>query len=298
MAENNYLSKEELLQQAKQLSESEDLSKALAKINDLKKKWRKTREEEESMYDKEMSEQFYAYLDKLNAKEDEIINAVKQNKQAIIERAKEIVQKANYKKGNSEMDKLLEEWKACGRSNKKTDDSLWEEFRNIRNEFFNNKKEYFDDLFKKFDENKNAKEDIINKAIEANKLTNFKEINSIMEGLMEDWKKTGSAGKENDDDLWKKFSAERKNFFNNRSKYFDELKETFANRVEAKKEIINETKKYLATSEFSEEEINNVKQLRNKWKEVGFAGKENDDELYDEFNKLLNKYFDNLKLYK
>ena len=298
MAENNYLSKEELLQQAKQLSESEDLSKALAKINDLKKKWRKTREEEESMYDKEMSEQFYAYLDKLNAKEDEIINAVKQNKQAIIERAKEIVQKANYKKGNSEMDKLLEEWKACGRSNKKTDDSLWEEFRNIRNEFFNNKKEYFDDLFKKFDENKNAKEDIINKAIEANKLTNFKEINSIMEGLMEDWKKTGSAGKENDDDLWKKFSAERKNFFNNRSKYFDELKETFANRVEAKKEIINETKKYLATSEFSEEEMNNVKQLRNKWKEVGFAGKENDDELYNEFNSLLTKYFDNYKLYK
>ena len=290
--------KEELLQQAKELSESTNLSKALMQINDLKKKWRKTREEEESMYDREMNEKFYAYLDKLNAKEDEIISAVKESKQEIIEKAKQIVQKANYKNGNKEMDELLEEWKKTGRSNKKVDDELWDEFRTIRNQFYNDKKEYFDSLFKKFEENKNIKEDIINKAIEANKLTNFKEISSIMDNLMEEWKKSGSAGKENDDDLWKRFSQERKNFFNNRSKYFDELKETFANRVEAKKEIINETKKYLATSEFSQEELSNVKELRNKWKEVGFAGKENDDELYNEFNSLLTKYFDNYKLYK
>lgn len=290
--------KEELLQQAKELSESTNLSKALMQINDLKKKWRKTREEEESMYDKEMNEKFYAYLDKLNAKEDEIISAVKESKQKIIEKAKQIVQKANYKNGNKEMDELLEEWKKTGRSNKKVDDELWDEFRTIRNQFYNDKKEYFDTLFKKFEENKNIKEDIINKAIEANKLTNFKEISSIMDNLMEEWKKSGSAGKENDDDLWKRFSQERKNFFNNRSKYFDELKETFASRVEAKKEIINETKKYLATSEFSQEELSNVKELRNKWKEVGFAGKENDDELYNEFNSLLTKYFDNYKLYK
>ena len=290
--------KEELLQQAKELSESTNLSKALMQINDLKKKWRKTREEEESMYDREMNEKFYAYLDKLNAKEDEIISAVKESKQEIIEKAKQIVQKANYKNGNKEMDELLEEWKKTGRSNKKVDDELWDEFRTIRNQFYNDKKEYFDTLFKKFEENKNIKEDIINKAIEANKLTNFKEISSIMDNLMEEWKKSGSAGKENDDDLWKRFSQERKNFFNNRSKYFDELKETFANRVEAKKEIINETKKYLATSEFSPEELSNVKELRNKWKEVGFAGKENDDELYNEFNSLLTKYFDNYKLYK
>ena len=290
--------KEELLQQAKELSESTNLSKALMQINDLKKKWRKTREEEESMYDREMNEKFYAYLDKLNAKEDEIISAVKQSKQEIIEKAKQIVQKANFKNGNKEMDELLEEWKKTGRSNKKVDDELWDEFRTIRNKFYNDKKEYFDSLFKKFEENKNIKEDIINKAIEANKLTNFKEISSIMDNLMEEWKKSGSAGKENDDDLWKRFSQERKNFFNNRSKYFDELKETFANRVEAKKEIINETKKYLATSEFSPEELSNVKELRNKWKEVGFAGKENDDELYNEFNSLLTKYFDNYKLYK
>ena len=290
--------KEELLQQAKELSESTNLSKALMQINDLKKKWRKTREEEESMYDREMNEKFYAYLDKINAKEDEIISAVKESKQEIIEKAKQIVQKANYKNGNKEMDELLEEWKKTGRSNKKVDDELWDEFRTIRNQFYNDKKEYFDTLFKKFEENKNIKEDIINKAIEANKLTNFKEISSIMDNLMEEWKKSGSAGKENDDDLWKRFSQERKNFFNNRSKYFDELKETFANRVEAKKEIINETKKYLATSEFSQEELTNVKELRNKWKEVGFAGKENDDELYNEFNSLLTKYFDNYKLYK
>ena len=125
--------KEELLQQAKELSESTNLSKALMQINDLKKKWRKTREEEESMYDKEMNEKFYAYLDKLNAKEDEIISAVKESKQEIIEKAKQIVQKANYKNGNKEMDELLEEWKKTGRSNKKVDDEMNSKISEIKN---------------------------------------------------------------------------------------------------------------------------------------------------------------------
>ena len=76
------------------------------------------------------------------------------------------------------------------------------------------------------------------------------------------------------------------------------MKETYAKRTEEKKTLIAEAKLYLARSEFSEDEINSVKSLRARWKEIGSAGRENEDALWEEFNGVLNKYFENLRAYR
>ena len=73
MEANKLLTKDELVKRAKELSESDNLGKALAEVRNLRKQWRKTGSEEESLYDKEMSEKFYGYLDILNAKESEAV---------------------------------------------------------------------------------------------------------------------------------------------------------------------------------------------------------------------------------
>ncbi|MBQ6366933.1 MAG: DUF349 domain-containing protein [Erysipelotrichaceae bacterium] len=196
------------------------------------------------------------------------------------------------------MNNLFEEWKACGRADKEKDDELWAQFKEIRDQFFANKKEYFENLRASFAENKTAKEALIEKAKEANTLTSFKEINNIMNDLFEQWKKTGSAGRENDDELWNAFNGERRAFFKNRNEYYEKMRETFAERTAAKKEIIAQAKMCLARSEFTDDEINTVKSLRGKWKEVGNAGKENEEELWKEFNDILNRYFENLRYYR
>ena len=116
--------------------------------------------------------------------------------------------------------------------------------------------------------------------------------------LMEEWKKTGSAGRKDDDNLWQQFLAERKAFFARRDEYYDNLKETFAQRTEAKKELINEAKLYLARGEFTDEEVDAIKELRNKWKEIGNAGKDHENDLWNEFNTIINKYFENMRYYK
>ena len=138
---------------------------------------------------------------------------------------------------------------------------------------------------------------MIEKAKEANTLDNFKEIANRMDALMEEWKKTGRAGKE-DDDLWKQFSAERKTFFNNRNAYYSSLKETFAQKTAAKQEIIEKAKKNLAISSFSDEEFEEMKDLRRQWKEIGNAGRENENTLWEAFSKVMTTYFDNAKYYR
>ena len=230
------MTKEELLQQAKELSENPEAEGAFFQAKQLRKKWGRVREEEESFYDKEMLDKFNEYLSKIASKEGEAFESIEERKKDIINRAKEVLNLNNFKKATEAMNNLLEEWKGSGRINKEKDDELWSEFKEVRNKFFDNRSEYYKKIVDQYEQNKEAKKQIIEKAKEANKLENFKEIANTMDQLMEQWKKTGRAGKE-DDELWKEFSQERKTFFNNRNAYYSSLKEQFAKRVEEKQEI-------------------------------------------------------------
>ena len=292
------MTREELLEKAKELAGSEDLSHALLQVRDLRRQWRQGGSDEESLYDKELSDEFYGYLDQISAKEKEIFASVEERKKDLIEKAKEAAAKPNFKAATEELDQIFEEWKAAGRSDKEIDDELWAQFKEVRDDFFARKKEYFANLRESFGKNKEAKEALIEKAKEANQLTNFKEIGNIMNELFEEWKKTGSAGRDNDDALWAAFNGERRAFFANRSEYFAKQREVFEERANAKKEIIAEAKRCLARSEFTEEEIAEVKGLRAKWKEIGNAGRDNEDALWNEFNETLDRYFENLRYYR
>jgi len=297
MEANKLLTKDELVKRAKELSESDNLGKALAEVRNLRKQWRKTGSEEESLYDKEMSEKFFGYLDVLNAKESEAVLSVEENKKALIEKAKGILNEKSYKKATTAMNELMDEWKTSGSAGRETDDALWAEFKAVRDEFFANRKAYYNNLTEGFKKSREAKEALIEKAKEINAMENMKEAGNAMNALMDEWKKAGSAGREHEEELWKLFSEERKAFFKKRNAYYDGLKEMFAKRTQAKKEIIAEAKMLLARGEFTDEEVSAIKGLRAKWKEVGSAGKENEDALWNEFNSILNKYFENMKYY-
>lgn len=290
--------KKALVEKAKELSERAEGSEVFREFTDLKKKWRKTLHEEESLLEKELSDKYDEYLKIIEEKSGVALESVEEKKTHLIEEAKKVLEDKNIRKAGKKMDEIMEAWKQAGRAVKEKDDELWEEFKGIRNEFYANRKAYFAELKESFNKSKEAKEKIIEEAIKANEGTNFKEISAKMDELMEAWKKAGHAGKEFEEDLWAKFKSERSKFFKNRKAYYEGMKETFAKRTEEKKELISQAKLYLARSEFSEEEINSVKDLRTKWKNIGNAGKENEDALWDEFNTIINKYYENMRFYK
>lgn len=296
--ENNYNKKEELIKQLEELLNSETPADAYGKAKLLSRKWKKAREEEESFYEKELSDRFHSVMDKLAEKAGDISVNVEDRKNEIIAQAKKILEKANYKKGNEEMNQLMEQWKQAGRANKEKDDELWNEFSTIRKEFFEKKNEYYASLRKTYAENKKLKEDLIEKAKGFLELDNIKDAVNKTNDIMDEWKKIGSAGRKDDELLWNAFLEQRKAFYKKRDDYYDSMKETYAERSRQKKELIAQAKICLARSEFNEDEINEVKQLREKWKQIGNAGKDNENKLWEEFNNTINKYYDNMKYYK
>ena len=292
------MTKEQLVEKAKTLAESENIADAFRQLTDLQKQWRSLENEVESLSDAELGEKFYGYVDTIKAKKSEAYASSEDNKKSIIERAKAALEEKNFKKAGKIFNDLMDEWKSAGRSTKEVDDALWEEFSEVRNQFFANRKAYLENLEEVHAKAKEVKEQLIERAKEINALESIKEKTAKMAALMEDWKKSGSAGRDADEALWQTFNVERKAFYAARNAYYDGLSKQFSERAEAKKQIITSARLNLARSEFTDEEVESMKQLRKQWKEIGNAGKENEEALWNEFNQIMNTYFDNMRAYR
>ena len=118
-----------------------------------------------------------------------------------------------------------------------------------------------------------------------------------MDSLRKEWKEVGYSGK-GDDYLWKDFAKVLDEFREKKKEHQQEMIKVFEERAAKKEEMIKAAKILLANSEFTDEEIEKVKKLRNDYKAIGFAGKEKDDDLYQRFNDIIKKYFEEMKFYK
>ncbi|MBO7698921.1 MAG: DUF349 domain-containing protein, partial [Erysipelotrichaceae bacterium] len=164
--ENKKDIREELVSKLEELMGEEDAGSAFLRAKELKRRWPRVREEEESFYESEMSAKFNQMLDELSSKAGNVYVNTEERKAEIIQKAKDIVNRNSFKKGTDEMKQLLEEWKHAGRINKERDDELWNEFNAVRNEFFEKKNEYYEKLKESFEANKTLKEELIAKAKE------------------------------------------------------------------------------------------------------------------------------------
>ena len=297
MNDKQLMENKNLLEKAKELAERENLDHIYKEIGELRRNWHFSRDDDESFYEKELQDKFDDYLNKIYSKLKETSASVEDKKKELISKAKELVNSNNFKKSSPVMKQLLDEWKLVGHAAKDVEETLWEEFNTIRNDFYTKRQEYYDNLTKQYAENEKAKESLIEKAIEANNINDIPLLSKTMNDLMAEWKKIKSATKEKDDELWKKFSAQRQIFFDKRNSYNEQMKSVYAERTEKKKELITEARRCLALSEFTPEEIQKVEDIRNKWKEIGSAGRDNENTLWNEFSAIIKKYLDNKKYY-
>lgn len=286
----------ELIEKAKQLVENEDFTNLQVTIANLKREFRRPRDEA-SLYEKEQEAEFDKYINILTDKQTSVLSEVIDKKNAIVQRAQKLINETNFKKGSKEMEELFQQWKSAGRTTREKDDELWEQFKQAKDTFYENRKNYFDGIKQNQLENLEKKKELIQKASEIAKQENIKNANNAMNELMDTWKTIKSAGKDVDEDLWKEFSSIRNAFNKKKNEFYTSIKEEYAKRTIEKKALIVEMENINFAAEFTQDEVDHIKQLRTKWKEIGNAGKENEDELYKQFNDAVNKYFEDKRYY-
>ena len=294
------MNKKELIALVEELLQLENLDDRSEDLQFLRRQYKYlVGRDEDSYLEQEETNKFIALYLELAKKEPRLLLSPYDEKKNIIELARKLLDKKDILAANKELDRLSEDFKKVGRcSTKEQDDELWNEFRQVKDEFYAKKRAYFEELDKSNAEKRAKKEDIINRAKEiVDKLDNVKEANAAMDALRKEWKEVGYSGK-GDDYLWKEFAKVLDEFQEKKKEHHQEMLKLFEERAAKKEELIKTMKKILADSEFTDEEVELVKKLRNDFKAIGFAGKEKDDDLYQRFNEVVQKYFEELKFYK
>ena len=294
------MTKQEFIALVKELLAEENLDERNQDLQLVRREYKYiVNRDEETFFDQDETNKAVALFNELAKKEPKLLVSPLEEKKAIIEQARKLLDKKEILAANRELDKLNNDFRKVGRAgNKEQDDELWNEFRQIKDEFYAKKRAFFEELDKANEEKRAKKENIIEKAKEiVNNIKDIRESNAQMDALRKEWKEVGYSGK-GDEHLWKDFTKVMDEFQEKKKERHGEMLKLFEERAAKKEELIKKARILLANSEFTDEEIEKVKALRGEYKAVGFAGKDKDDDLYQRFNEVIQKYFEEMKFYK
>ena len=183
-----------------------------------------------------------AYFDQLHAKENENL----EKKQALIEQLTTILNNTAQFKNNKQWDEATErvqniqqEWRTIGFAPKKQNQTIYNEYRNLCEQFFKSKTAYYKSMRDELTENLRKKRELIEQAEALKDSIEWTETTNRLIELQTQWKKVGPVARKYSDDLWKKFTAACDTFFEAKREATKELREQYAQRRAEAKERWN-----------------------------------------------------------
>lgn len=227
----------------------------------------------------------FARLRALEAKLVEEIDQKKALKEALIARAEEIKESNEWRATGDAYKALFEEWKQVGATGKESDDSLWARFIAAREYFNQRRSQHFEQRQEQWGANAALKQELIVKAHELSISDDWRGTSEALRNLFAEWKKVGSAGRQQDEELWKQFREAQQHFYDRRSAFYEDNK--------TRKEALVARATELSTSEDWEGTFEEMKAMMADWRTIGSAGNRDlDNKLWDSFRGAQNAFFD------
>lgn len=301
----NLEKKTQLCESAEKLTEEEDIVSAFHQLQELHQEYRETGPVEKDVRD-EIWNRFKAastiinkrhlqHFEALRAKEED--NLAK--KTALCEQLEDIIKKENTKSSDWEehtkqiMD-LQAEWKEIGFAPKKMNVKIFERFRSGCDEFFTRKGEYFKELKKKYAENLEKKQSLVEQAKSLAKSTDWKVTTDKLVALQKEWKTIGIVPKKIGDELWNTFIGACNEFFEARNSAHQGVYSQEKENLKQKRSVIEELKQlYANISEATQEQVKN---LTDKYNNIGHVPYRDKDKLYKEYHDVLDNLYSALHI--
>lgn len=137
--------------------------------------------------------------------------------------------------------------------------------------------------------NEAKKRELLEKARELKGSEDWNGAAETIKNLLDEWKKTGNAGEDNDK-MWEEFTAIRNDFFDRRNAHFKERENIRKNARQIKKDIIKEARRVSIESPDYNAIHRKMEKLFEDWKKAGHAGKD-ENALWDEFKAVRDEFY-------
>ena len=181
-------------------------------------------------------------------------------KTRIAEEAEKIATGSDWRGGADALRALLDEWKSLARLDRKTDDELWHRFSSARTAYTRRRKTHFAEQNVQREAAQSVKEKLIVEAEELSSSTDWGPTSGKYRDLMSRWKAAGSAPRNVEDKLWKRFRAAQDVFFSARDEANAALDKEYEENAVVKEAILADAEKLLP--------ITDLDAARRAWLEI------------------------------
>ena len=164
-------------------------------------------------------------------------------KEALCTEAETLAESNQWKTTGDRLKEIVDEWRTIHGIDRKTDDALWKRFAKARDTFTKRRGSHFADLDKQRGAAREAKEKLIARAEALSESSEWGKTAGEFRQLMEDWKASGRAPREVEDQLWERFRAAQEKFFSHRNATFNQRDAEFDANAASKDKLLAEAER-------------------------------------------------------
>ena len=297
--------KQQLCEEAEELDDETDVVTAFRKLQELHNKWREigpvAKELREELWARfkaassAINKKYQTFFEDRKSKEKENADA----KTALCEKIEEITTDnlktyAQWDEVTKQIIALQEDWKKLGYASRKANAALFARFRKSCDEFFAKKAEFYKTMKEELSSNLAKKIDLCERAEALMDSTEWKEATDKFVELQKEWKTIGPVVKKHSDAVWKRFIAACDHFFEEKKKQNVNVHAVEHENLKAKKDIIATLKATI--EEAGEDAAQTVRELMDRWQEIGHVPFKEKDKIYAQYRELIDKAFETFNM--
>jgi hypothetical protein len=296
--------KQALIEQAQTLTAIEDLKEREVLARSLQKQWFDVGPSPRETF-QELADTFFGLtretFDAVKEHYDSIraqFEVHKGEKEALISALTELLSGDidDHKAWQSATGKVVDlqsKWKATGFAGKEHNESLWSQFRETADVFFERKQVFYDRIKASSKVAKEKKTRLIEEAEGIQNSTDWKATSDAMIRLQKEWKAAGPCAPGDEHRLWKKFRTAQDVFFKaKKAQFADRGKEEKAN-LELKMALLEKIEAF-TLSDNRNADLENLKGFSTEWRDIGFIPRKSLDSVMERFRTVMDKHYDAL----
>ena len=217
-------------------------------------------------------------------------------KQAVLNSMQELVANEEHiGKMFDAFDALTEEWNAIGNVPGDQYREVHDAWHRLRDEFFYNVNIYKQLQDHDLQVNLKKKEDLITQASQLGTVIDLKEKEMLARSYMKAWFDIGPSPRETYEQLADTFFGHTRGALDEIKAHYDSIRDGYQQNLEAKQALVEEVRSLLeveltASSEWPAH-AEKVKDIQKRWKAIGFAGRKDDQEVWEQFRGLCDLFF-------
>jgi len=173
-------------------------------------------------------------------------------------------------------------WKSIGYAPKKDNNAVYARFRKACDTFFGNKARFYASAFEEQKNNLKMKLEITERAEALKSSEVWKETTTELIRLQKQWKTIGPVPRRDSDKLWKRFRAACDTFFNNKSKYFEDIDSTFEDNLKAKEDLVTEMEAFSPTKD-PKKDLAMLEEFQARFDSIGYVPSAKKDLIKEQF---------------